>query len=474
MVDKLKVDICVIGAGAGGLSVAAGAAMMGASTALVEKGKMGGDCLNYGCVPSKALLAAGHAAESVRRARDFGIEGGEPVIDFPRVQRRVHDVIEAIAPTDSAERFEGLGVKVIKAEAQFTGPSAIAAGDTVIEARRFVVATGSSPAIPPIPGLAATPYRTNETIFDLTAAPEHLIVIGAGPIGVELAQAHRHLGAPVTIIEMLTMLPNEDPELTGILRQRLVADGIDLREGANVAAVERQAKGIAVRYIGGDGETKVEGSDLLIATGRQANVDGLELEAAGIAYSPRGIEVDRRLRTTNRRVFAIGDVVGGQQFTHLAGYHAGIVVRNALFRLPAKANHRVIPRVTYTAPELAQIGMTEEEARQALGRIRVLRWPFAENDRARAEGETDGLVKLVTDRRGRIAGAGIVGSHAGELIQLWVLALAKRMSVGDIAKAVMPYPTLGEINKRASSSFFLPKLTGARARQIVRLLSRLG
>ena len=474
MAKALKVDICVIGAGSGGLSVAAGASQMGASTALIERGKMGGDCLNYGCVPSKALLAAGHAAQAVRGGGRFGVRAAAPAIDSGGVYGHVRGTIAAIAPNDSVERFEGLGVKVIASPARFTGPREIAADGTRITARRIVIATGSSPAVPLIAGLGDVPYLTNETIFDLDTVPAHLIVIGGGPVGIEMAQAHRHLGARVTVVEMFSIMASDDPELVDVVRARLAGEGIDLREGVTVARVEKAGNGVAVVIAGNGAEDRVQGSHVLIAAGRRPNVDGLDLENAGIAYSPAGIQVDARLRTTNRRVFAIGDVAGGYQFTHMAGYHAGIVLRNALFRLPAKVDTRAVPWLTYTAPELAQVGLTEDRARKQAGDIRVLRWPFAENDRARAERETDGLVKVITTPRGRILGAGIVGAHAGELIHAWVLAIGQKIKIGAVAGMIAPYPTLGEANKRAAGSFYTPALFGERTKRIVRFLSHFG
>ncbi|MCH6590154.1 MAG: FAD-dependent oxidoreductase [Proteobacteria bacterium] len=474
MAKALKVDICVIGAGSGGLSVAAGASQMGASTALIERGKMGGDCLNYGCVPSKALLAAGHAAQAVRGGGRFGVRAAAPAIDSGGVYGHVRGTIAAIAPNDSVERFEGLGVTVIQSSARFTGPREIAADGTRITARRIVIATGSSPVVPPVAGLGDVPYLTNETIFDLGQVPAHLIVIGGGPVGIEMAQAHRHLGARVTVVEMFSILASDDPELVDVVRARLAGEGIDLREGVTVARVEKAGNGVAVVIAGNGAEDRVQGSHVLIAAGRRPNVGGLDLEKAGIAYSPAGIQVDARLRTTNRRVFAIGDVAGGYQFTHMAGYHAGIVLRNALFRLPAKVDTHAVPWVTYTAPELAQVGLTEDRARKQAGDIRVLRWPFAENDRARAERETDGLVKVITTPRGRILGAGIVGAHAGELIHAWVLAIGQKIKIGAVAGMIAPYPTLGEANKRAAGSFYTPALFGERTKRIVRFLSHFG
>lgn len=474
MTQMLDVDMCVIGAGSGGLSVAAGAAQMGASTVLIEKGKMGGDCLNYGCVPSKALLAAAHAAEHIRHAGRFGIDAKLTGIDGKRVHDHIHGVIGAIAPNDSVERFEGLGVTVVKATARFTGPTQVEAGETRINARRLVVATGSSAMVPPIDGLSGVPYLTNETIFDLQQIPEHLIVIGGGPIGIEMAQAYRGLGARVTVLEKFSALPKDDPDLTKVVLNRLKRDGVDIREGVEVLSVREAPSGVAATVAGNGEESVIEGSHILVAAGRRPNVEGLDLDKAGIAYSPKGIQVDARLRTTNRKVFAIGDVAGGFQFTHVASYHAGIVIKNALFRIPAKQDTRCIPWVTYTEPELAQVGLTAERAREKHGDVRILSWPYHENDRAQAEGLTDGLVKVVTTPRGHILGAGIVGARAGDLIHTWVLAMSEKIKIGAVASMVAPYPTLGEINKRAAGSFYTPKLFSDRTRCIVRLLARLG
>jgi pyruvate/2-oxoglutarate dehydrogenase complex dihydrolipoamide dehydrogenase (E3) component len=472
--EILDVDICVIGAGSGGLSVAAGTAQMGANTVLIEKHKMGGDCLNTGCVPSKALLAAGHAAESIRGAARFGIDAGIQGIDAGRVFGHVHNTIAAIAPMDSVERFEGLGVNVIQAAGRFTGPREVTAGTQRIRARRFVVATGSTAFVPPVPGLDTVPFLTNETVFGQADLPGHLIVLGGGPIGAELAQAHRHLGARVTVLEMFTIMPKDDPELVDVVRRRLIADGIELCEGARVVRVEKTQAGIDVVCEVDGAERRISGDRLLVAAGRRPSVDGLGLEAAGIEYSPKGIKVDSRLRTTNKKVFAIGDVAGGYQFTHVAGYHAGVVIRNALFHLPAKVDYTALPWVTYTAPELAQVGLTEAQAREQGLEFKILRWPFHENDRAQAEGATDGLVKAVVTPKGRILGCGIVGAHAGELIHTWTLAISAKLKIGALAGMIAPYPTMGEVSKRAAGSFYTPKIFSERMRKVVRFLAKFG
>ncbi|MDG2204689.1 MAG: FAD-dependent oxidoreductase [Alphaproteobacteria bacterium] len=474
MSETMNVDICVIGGGAGGLAVAAGAAQMGAKTVLLEKYKMGGDCLNYGCVPSKALLAAGHAAQSVREADRFGITAADPTSRSEDIYGHVRGVIGAIEPNDSVERFEGLGVKVIEAAGKFVGRQEVEADGVRIKARRIVVSTGSTAFVSPIPGLDQVPYLTNETVFNRHQLPEHLIVIGGGPMGIELAQAHRHLGCEVTVLEMVSIMPKDDAELVDVVRQQVFRDGLDAREGVKIIRIEPYADGVRVVLEKDGGEEVVDGSHLLVATGRRPNVAGLDLEKAGIEYSEKGIPVDARLRTSNKKVFAIGDVAGGFLFTHVAGYHAGVVIKNALFHLPAKADYSTVPWVTYTAPELAQVGLNEVGAKQAGKDFRVLRWPFHENDRAQAKGVTDGLVKAIITPKGQILGCGIVGAHAGELIQPWVLAMSEKLKIGAMATMIAPYPTFGEVSKRAASSFYAPSLFSDRTRKIVKFLSRFG
>jgi pyruvate/2-oxoglutarate dehydrogenase complex dihydrolipoamide dehydrogenase (E3) component len=471
----MNVDLCVIGAGSGGLSVAAGAAQMGARTVLIEKHKMGGDCLNYGCVPSKALIAAGHAAAAQRGSGPFGVRGVEPVVDFAAVNAHVHGVIAAIAPNDSVARFEGLGVTVMQGAARFVSREEVAVGEARIRAKIFVVATGSRAGVPPIPGLADVPYLTNETVFDLKACPEHLVVIGGGPIGLELAQAHRRLGARVTVLEAFTVMGKDDPELVAVVRARLAADGVAIREGVKIARVARDGAGVAIA-IEADGKAEtITASHLLVAAGRIPNVDGLGLDEGGVAYSKKGVTVDGGLRSiSNKRVYAVGDAAGSFQFTHIAGYHAGIVIRRALFRLFwTKTDERAVPWVTFTDPELAQVGLTEAEAKKRGHAVTVARWPFHDNDRAQAERATEGQIKVVLGRKGRILGCGIVGRQAGELIQPWILAIQNGFKIGKMTGYIAPYPTLGEVSKRAAGAYFTPALFSARTRRIIRFLLRL-
>jgi len=471
MTQTIDTDLCVLGGGSGGLSVASGAVQMGAHVVLLEGGKMGGDCLNYGCVPSKSLLAAGKHAHALGEGTEFGVAPARADVDFARVNDHVHAVIAAIEPHDSVERFEGLGVRVITDYGRFTSPRTVAAGATEIRARRFVIATGSSAVVPPIPGLNDAPYLTNETIFTLREAPEHLIVIGAGPIGMELAQAHARLGSRVTVIEGLRALGRSHPEHARLVVDAVRDEGVTIHEGVTVAGVTTDGKTITVAT--GDAET-VTGSHLLVAVGRRPNIEKLNLETAGIVSERGGIKVNKGLRTSNRRVYAIGDVIGGAQFTHVAGYQAGIVVQSAVLGLPAKMRDGIIPSVTYTDPEIAEVGLDEETARQHYGeKLHVVTTEYAGNDRARAE--RIGLGELrVCIVRGRPVGAALVGPHAGELIQLWSLAIAAGIKLSKVAGMIAPYPTLGEINKRAAGTFFGDKLFASKAlKRLVRLVQKL-
>ena len=464
---RIDADLCIIGAGSAGLSVAAGAAQLGRRTVLIEKGEMGGDCLNYGCVPSKALLAAAAAAQDARAAAKFGVTA-EPQIDFPAVMAHVRGVIDAIAPIDSQERFEGLGVTVLRAAARFTGPRTVEAGGTVVAARHFVIATGSSPFAPPIDGLEDIDYLTNETLFAQTDAPRDLLIIGGGPIGVEMAQAHARLGVKTTIIEAERILNNEDSEAADIVRERLLAEGVAIIENTRALKARQTSDGVRLTLDTG-AETGAE--RLLVAVGRRANTDGLDLEKAGVRASARGVVVNNRLRTDNPRIYAAGDVAGGRQFTHVAGDHASTIVRNILFKVPAKRRDHLAPAVTYCDPELASVGLTEEAARARGDAPVVARWTFAENDRAQAERRTEGFAKVITRKNGAILGATIVGKGAGEHIGAIALAMAQGRKIGDFTSLIAPYPTRSEIVKRAAGAYYTPTLFSDRTRAFVKLLS---
>ncbi|MBL4812648.1 MAG: FAD-dependent oxidoreductase [Rhodobacteraceae bacterium] len=468
--NEIKTDICVIGGGSGGLSLASGAVQMGAKVVLIEGGKMGGDCLNTGCVPSKAMIAAAKQAYMMGQGGPLGIAAVAPKIDFAAVKDHVRKTIATIEPNDSVERFEALGCIVLQDYARFISPTQVQAGATVVTARRFVIATGSSPFVPPIPGLDEVEVLTNENIFDLRAAPEHLIIIGGGPIGLEMAQAHHRLGVRVTVVEAATAFGRDDPELAQIVLDKMRGEGIEILEETAAERVSKTDTGLIVHTAKGD----IAGSHLLMAVGRKVQLDGLDLEKGGVEYDRRGIKVSAGLRSvTNKRVYAAGDAAGGLQFTHVAGYHAGVIIRPMLFGLPAKARDTHIPHVTYTDPELAHVGLTEAEARKEFGgNVQVLRWQFDENDRAIAMGSTTGMIKVMVVR-GRPVGASITGPQAGELIGLWAMAIANRLKMTAIANTVLPYPTLSEVSKRAAGAYFTPKLfESGTVKRVVGLVQR--
>jgi pyruvate/2-oxoglutarate dehydrogenase complex dihydrolipoamide dehydrogenase (E3) component len=475
---ELRPDICVIGAGAGGLAAAAGAAAMGVPVVLIEKGRMGGESVS-GAFASKIMLAAAERADAFSDSVRFGVKSGRSGIDFAAVNAQLRRVINAVSPQISCERLTGLGVRVIAGTASFADPRTVTVGDIAIKARRFIVATGSVPVIPSIPGLAEAPYLTGRTILGLSECPRHLAIIGAGSVGLELAQTFRRLGSEVTVLEAATPLWREDPECAAIVLNGLADEGIRLHAGVRIASVRRALSririGIAAAAAATDEDiTEIEVSHLLVAAGRRPNVEDLHLDAAGIRHEPQGIRVNSRLRTSNRRVYAIGDVIGGPRSVHAAGHHAGLVLRNALLRQPVRIEARSIPRVTHTDPELAQVGLLEDEARKVAGAIRILRWPYRENDRAVTTQSTDGHIKVVTNRRGKILGATIVGAAASENIAAWALAVSQRLDVGVFAGLITPYPSYAEVGKRAAISYYMSSLTSIRVRRIIGWLRRLG
>ncbi|MDA7423099.1 dihydrolipoyl dehydrogenase family protein [Thalassococcus lentus] len=468
--ETIKTDLLIIGAGSGGLSVAAGASQMGADVVMLEGHKMGGDCLNYGCVPSKALIASGKTAYTMSHAAPYGVGDVVPQVDYAAAKDHVGDVIDTIAPVDSQERFEGFGVRVIREFGRFVSETEVEAGNYRISARRIVIATGSSPFVPPIPGLDQVPYLTNESLWELRERPDHLLVIGGGPIGMEMAQAHRRLGSQVTVIEGAKALGKDDPEMAEVVLGSLRGEGIEIAEDA-----------LAKEVRGTDGAIEVEtqdgrvfkGSHVLVAVGRKANTDTLDLDKAGIKTTRTGIQVDDSLKTTNKRVYAIGDAAGGLQFTHVAGYHAGIVIRSALFGLPAKAKTDHIPWATYTQPELAQVGLTEAQAKKEHGiKLEVHRFHYSHNDRAIAERKTKGLIKVMVVK-GKPVGVSIAGHQAGELINLWSLVIANGLKMSHVSNMVSPYPTIGELNKRVAGAYFSPRLfENETVKKVVRFVQR--
>ena len=468
-----RFDLAVIGAGAAGLSITNVAARLGLSVALIERARMGGDCLNAGCVPSKALLAAAHAAQTARRAGQYGIRLPEPETDWPAVRAHVRRAIETIAPTDSEQRYRDLGATVMRGTARFTAADTLDVDGTPVTAKRIVIAAGSRPAVPGLPGLDAVPYLTNETLFELTEQPRHLLILGGGPIGLEMAQAHAGLGCRVTLVTEGAIAARDDPELVDVLRAQLLAGGVALHEQARVVRAEA---GPALVLEDG---TRLEGSHLLVAVGRTPSLGALDLPAAGVFTTKHGIATDHGLRSLSaRHVYAAGDIadpqgIGPRQFTHVGSYHASVLTRRLLFRLPAKLDYRALPRVTYTDPELAQVGYTEAEAHHAGHSFRVLRWHMHENDRAIAEGRTAGMAKLIVSRSGRLLGAGMVAPGAGEMAGLWGLAISQKLKASALAEMIVAYPTRAEAAKRAAGTMYTASLFASRTKWLVGMLAKL-
>ena len=418
----IKTDICIIGGGSGGLSVAAGAAQMGAKVVLCEGNKMVGDCLNYGCVPSKAIIEASKVIAKLNKAQDFGINIDKVDIDYEKVQAHIKDTIAKIQPHDSVEGFEALGVDVIQEYAEIVGRYTVKAGDNIIKAKYIVIATGSRASIPNIKGLDTVDYLTNETIFEFKEKPKHLMIIGGGPIGVELAQAYALLGSKVTIFEASdTILGVIDNDCRKIILKEFDRLGINVITNVNIREVVQDNQEINLYC----GSKLYQGSDLLIAAGRVANLDKLDLDKVGIKYTSRGINVDSRLRTNRKNIYAIGDVIGGYQFTHVAGYHAGIVIQNILLKLPAKVNYNNLPWSIYTSPEIAHVGQNIAQA-QTQG-AKVLKLSYQNNNRAVANLATNGLIKIAISKKGYILGATIIGENASELIVQWTIAIKDKL-----------------------------------------------
>jgi pyruvate/2-oxoglutarate dehydrogenase complex dihydrolipoamide dehydrogenase (E3) component len=461
---KDRYNLVVIGGGTAGLVAAVGSASLGARVALVEQGLLGGDCLNVGCVPSKALLRAARAAAEIRRAVHLGARTeGRVWFDFAAVMERVRRVRAELARHDSAARLRDLGVDVFFASASFTGPDTIAVGSHELRFARALIATGTRPALPPLPGLEGVPYLTNETVFSLTEIPPRLAVLGAGPIGCELGQAFARFGSRVTLIDVSTrVLPRDDPQAAQLVQAALESDGVEMLLGAKAERVERTASGgIALTVQRGSEHRIVEADALLLAVGRTPNVDSLGLEAAQVGYDPRaGVVVDDFLRTTNPRIYAAGDVCSSFRFTHAADAMARIVIQNALFFGRARVSRLLVPWCTYTDPELAQVGVSEEEASARGLDTRVLRVDFAEVDRAVADQASAGFLKIVASARsGRILGATIVGVAAGEIAAHLATLVSQRISLAAIARSVLPYPTLSLAIKRAADQWNRSRLT---------------
>jgi pyruvate/2-oxoglutarate dehydrogenase complex dihydrolipoamide dehydrogenase (E3) component len=474
MPEELTPDICVIGGGPAGIAVALAAANSAVPVVLVEKDAMGGSNIARGAIPSKALLVAASLYETLRRGPAIGVTGAPLQVNFARIRDHIVAVAAAVAANSSAERVVALGVRVIAAPARFVDRRTVMAGDIAIRARRFIVATGAVPAPPLIPGLPGIDYMTVDSAFDMARKPAHLLIVGAGAHGLELAQAYHRLGVDSTVLDAGPALPETDPELAAIILERLRAEGIRVRAKAKIVGVARRKGGIRVTLVEGGDEAIVDGSHLLVAVGSRPNVAGLGLEAAGIALDPAGVVVDRLLRTTNRRVYAIGDVVAGLPSVARGEYHGDRILKSILYRLPIREYAGTVPEVVFTDPALASVGLSEADARRLRPDIRILRFPFVNNDLAQIERLPAGVIKVVTTRRGRILGAAIVGSGATEMIALWSLAIANRLPIVRMAALIAPYPSRIAISRRVAESFRGPGLTPRWRRRIMEFLRKFG
>ena len=465
-----EVDLCVIGAGSAGLSVAYGASHLGRSVVLFERDKMGGDCLNTGCVPSKALIKAAKVAHHRRHGSQYGVAPIEPKIDFKAVKAHIQGVINQIAPVDSVERYEGFGVTVITEDARFEDDKTIVSDSHIVRAKRIVVAAGSRASAPPIPGLADVPYLTNESVFQVPTLPRHLLIIGSGPIGLEMGQSFRRLASKVTIVDIAPPLDCSDPAHAKILIDALKGEGVAFRAPVKTKKISKTARTIKIEFE--DGET-ISGSHLLVAAGRAPNVDGLDLDKGGVTFDKKGIDTDEALRTSNPRVYAAGDIAAGKGgLTHAAGHHAGVLIKNLYFMPPglggllAKATTNRMPAVIYTQPELGSIGAGHGDA------AKTLHFDFEENDRSIAERDTVGGLKLYLDSKSKVIGASCLGSQAGEIINTVSLAMAGRLKLSQISGMISPYPTRTEVVKRAASSNFTEAIFGPKARALARLWTK--
>ena len=469
-------DLVIIGGGAGGLVVASVASQLGLDVTLIEKEPaLGGDCLHYGCVPSKALIHAARMVATARRAAEFGAGPVPAAVDLGRIADYVRGVIDRIQLHDDPDRFRGYGCEVLFGAAEFVDPGTVRVDGRLVRGRRFVIATGSRALIPPVEGLAEAGFLTHRALFSQRNLPSRLLVLGAGPIGIEMAQAFARLGSRVTVLERLSgILPREDPELGAALQELLAAEGVAIHTATTVSRVRRDGESRVVTAVIGTGREELQfpADAILVAAGQCPEVQGLGLDAAGVAYTEQGIQVDARMRTSQRHIFAYGEVCGLHPFTHMAEYQAGIVIANAVFRFPKKADYRVVPRVTYSDPELAQVGLTEAEARDQGLEPTVLRFPFRDIDRAVTDAQPEGLVKLIT-RRGRILGASLLGAHAGELLHEIALAMKVGAGPADISATIHAYPTLAQVHRRAANMAYAPKLFRPATRRLVRWMQRL-
>ena len=467
-------DLGVIGGGAAGLTVAAGASQLGAKVVLLEKEEaLGGDCLHFGCVPSKTLIKSAKVFHLMKNGPVFGLPKIQPPpVSFARIAAHIAEVRQKIQKHDSEERFCGLGVQVVKGKACFTSPHSVALDDRTFTARHWVIATGSSPAVPDIEGLESTPFLTNKDLFTLDCLPGSLIILGAGPVAVEMAQAFARLGSRVSVVQRSgQILSKEDKDLADRIMESLKSEGIEFYLNSSVSRVN-SVLGIPELVIRNENseQIRLKGEKLLIALGRKPNLEGLGLEKAGVEYSSKGITVDNRLRTSNKHIFAAGDITGQYQFTHAAGYEGGVVLANTIFRLPKKADYTWLPWCTYTDPELASMGLNEKRARQKNIEYKVWQEEFSENDRALTEGQSRGCIKMLVDSNERPLGVQILGPQAGDLLGEWVAVLNAKVKISTLASSVHPYPTLAEINKKVAGDLMAQKLFSEKIKKGLKLI----
>ena len=475
--NKYDYDLIVIGGGAAGLTASTGAGQLGAKTLLIEKEKeLGGDCLHYGCVPSKSLIKSAYAYNVLKNSSQYGLPKMDvPPVDFRKIRERIQGIVGVIQEHDSPEWIKKkYNVDTAFGLPKFVDEHSIILNGKKTTSKNFIIATGSAPVIPPIEGIGSVPFITNIEVFSLEALPSSMIILGGGPIGLEMAQAFARLGSKVTIIQSgAQLLPKEDKDVAEFVQSRLEQEGIEILLNTRAKKVSKK-NGIVEVFGENEGEHKiVQGETLFVATGRQANVNGLDLKKAGIEYTKKGIKVDNRLRTSTKNIYACGDVNGGFQFTHVAGYEAGIAMVNVIMRLPAKADYAKVPRCTYLDPEVANIGYNEKRAKEASLSYVVEMDEFKRNDRALAEGEAGGFLKMLINKKGVPLGVQIVGYHAGDLIHEWVVSINGKVKLSTIAQSIHAYPTLSEINKTASGNYLAPKLFNDSVRRMLKVLFNL-
>ena len=467
-----KFDIIVIGAGSAGLTVASAAAQLGLKTCIIEKEAMGGDCLNWGCVPSKSLIHAAKVNQLKQKAATFGLTPKTEKVNLKKVMDYVRSVIKKIEPHDSAERFRKLGCTVIMSEAKFVNHHILEVKNKRIYGKKIVIASGSRSFTPPIPGLKEAGYQDHKTLFNMKVLPKKLLVMGGGPIGIEMAQAFSRLGSQVTVIQRSTILNKEDPDVAKYMKKLLEKEGITILENTTAKKVSKKGKQKLIQLETKGKKRSITVDDIIVAIGRKPNVESLNLETAGVEYE-KGIQTNNHMQTNVKHIYACGDIAGPYLFTHTASYQAGIVVANAIFHIPKKAKYNVIPWCTYTDPEVAHVGQTEAEIKEQGIDYKVLKHPFKDVDRAICEDETEGFIKLLVTKSGKILGVTIIGPHAGELIHEYILAMQANLKLSTIVGMIHTYPTLAEINKAVASKFYTEKLFNPRMRKIVKFLNKI-